>query len=214
MTREPDRTRSRTRDVAVRRTRTIVAGVPGLVAARARAGPSGGAADRGRPSAAPASGRSAGHSAGALVALPADACPVAEVARVVRWLAAEGAGQCGPCVYGLDAIAGALEPTVVRGEPDGINRAVSNLLDNAVKWSPPGGVIELAVHDGINTVRDHGPGFSTADLAHVFERFYRADDARGKPGSGLGLMRRGRRAPGRWRAPTGRGSLKRLIRRS
>ena len=75
----------------------------------------------------------------------------------------------------------------MRGEPDRINRAVSNLLENAVKWSPPGGVVELVLRDGMLTVRDHGPGFATADLAHVFERFYRADDARGKPGSGLGL---------------------------
>jgi NADH:ubiquinone oxidoreductase subunit F (NADH-binding) len=46
--------------------------------------------------------------AGVVVALPADACPVAEVARVIRWMAGESAGQCGPCVHGLDAIAGAL----------------------------------------------------------------------------------------------------------
>jgi len=46
---------------------------------------------------------------GALVALPEGVCPVAETARLVRWLAGESAGQCGPCVFGLDAIAGALE---------------------------------------------------------------------------------------------------------
>jgi two-component system sensor histidine kinase MprB len=80
-----------------------------------------------------------------------------------------------------------LEPTVVRGEPERIQRAVSNLVDNAVKWSPPRGSIELRVTDGELTVRDHGPGFSDADLPHVFERFYRAGDARGMPGSGLGL---------------------------
>jgi NADH:ubiquinone oxidoreductase subunit F (NADH-binding) len=53
--------------------------------------------------------RDAALGAGVVVALPADACPVAETARVVRWMAAEGAGQCGPCVHGLDAIAGAVE---------------------------------------------------------------------------------------------------------
>jgi two-component system sensor histidine kinase MprB len=80
-----------------------------------------------------------------------------------------------------------LEPTVVRGEPERIQRAISNLVDNAVKWSPPGGPIELRLTDGELTVRDHGSGFSDADLPHVFERFYRAGDARGMPGSGLGL---------------------------
>ena len=60
-------------------------------------------------------------------------------------------------------------------------------MDNAVKWSPPGGAIELSLTGGELTVRDHGPGFAAADLPHVFERFYRADSARGLPGSGLGL---------------------------
>ena len=60
-------------------------------------------------------------------------------------------------------------------------------MDNAVKWSPPGGEVELRLAGGELTVRDHGPGFAEADLPHVFERFYRARDARGMPGSGLGL---------------------------
>ena len=80
-----------------------------------------------------------------------------------------------------------LDPTIIRGEPDRVSRAVSNLLDNAVKWSPAGGTVDLSLHDGVLTVRDHGPGFAAADLPHVFERFYRADDSRGRPGSGLGL---------------------------
>jgi two-component system, OmpR family, sensor histidine kinase MprB len=80
-----------------------------------------------------------------------------------------------------------VEPTLVRGEPERIQRAIANLVDNAVKWSPPGGEIELTLADGILSVRDHGPGFAEADLPHVFERFYRARDARGMPGSGLGL---------------------------
>ena len=80
-----------------------------------------------------------------------------------------------------------LEPAVVLGEPERIQRAVSNLLENAVKWSPPGGSIEVDLRGGVLTVRDHGPGFAPDDLGHVFERFYRADRARGMPGSGLGL---------------------------
>ena len=80
-----------------------------------------------------------------------------------------------------------LEPAVVLGEPERIQRAVSNLLENAVKWSPHGGSIGVGLRGGVLTVRDHGPGFPAEDLPHVFERFYRADRARGMPGSGLGL---------------------------
>jgi two-component system, OmpR family, sensor histidine kinase MprB len=80
-----------------------------------------------------------------------------------------------------------LQPTVVRGEADRVNRAVSNLLDNARKWSPPDGLVEVALRDGLLSVRDHGPGFEQDELGRVFERFYRAEQARKQPGSGLGL---------------------------
>jgi two-component system, OmpR family, sensor histidine kinase MprB len=80
-----------------------------------------------------------------------------------------------------------LEPTIVRGQADRVNRAVSNLLENARRWSPAGGAVEVAVKDGILTVRDHGPGFQESDLPFVFDRFYRAENARSLPGSGLGL---------------------------
>src|SRR6202020_200543 len=66
-------------------------------------------------------------------------------------------------------------------------RAVANLLDNATKYGQPGRVIEVSLHDGELTVRDHGPGFHDEDLPFVFDRFHRARDARSKPGSGLGL---------------------------
>jgi two-component system sensor histidine kinase MprB len=79
------------------------------------------------------------------------------------------------------------EPTLVRGEPARIQRAVTNLIDNALKWSPDGGKVEIDVAGGGVSVRDHGPGFAEADLPHVFQRFYRADSARALPGSGLGL---------------------------
>ena len=80
-----------------------------------------------------------------------------------------------------------VEPTVVTGEPERISRAVSNLLDNARRWSPPGGIVEVELRDGTLTVRDHGPGFEPDDVPHVFERFFRSDRARAMPGSGLGL---------------------------
>jgi two-component system, OmpR family, sensor histidine kinase MprB len=79
------------------------------------------------------------------------------------------------------------QPTVVRGDPQRIQRAISNLIDNALKWRPPGAAVEIELAGGELAVRDHGPGFDDADLSHVFERFYRADSARGMPGSGLGL---------------------------
>ncbi len=80
-----------------------------------------------------------------------------------------------------------LEPTMVLGQADRIGRAVSNLVDNARKWSPAGASVEVELKDGVLSVRDHGPGFQEADLPFVFDRFYRADDARKLPGSGLGL---------------------------
>jgi two-component system sensor histidine kinase MprB len=80
-----------------------------------------------------------------------------------------------------------LHETLVHGVPATIERAVANLLDNAAKWSPPGGEIEVTVRDGQVTVRDHGPGIAEEDLPYVFDRFYRARSDRGLPGSGLGL---------------------------
>ena len=80
-----------------------------------------------------------------------------------------------------------LEPTLVHGEGDWIARATANLLDNAAKYGQSGGVIEVDLHDGTLTVRDHGPGFHEEDLPFVFDRFHRARDARSQPGSGLGL---------------------------
>jgi len=80
-----------------------------------------------------------------------------------------------------------LQPSVVRGDPNRLGRAIDNLLDNAVKWNRPGAPIEVTLHDGTLGVRDHGPGIPPEDLPRVFDRFYRASEARGLPGSGLGL---------------------------
>ncbi len=80
-----------------------------------------------------------------------------------------------------------LEPTIVNGVPARLERAVSNLIDNAVKYSPPGEPVEVRLAAGELSVRDHGPGIARQDLPHVFDRFYRGAEARSRPGSGLGL---------------------------
>ena len=79
-----------------------------------------------------------------------------------------------------------LRPSVAPAEEDRLERAIANLLDNAVKYGG-GRPVEVRVADGAVTVRDHGPGIAEEDLAHVFDRFYRAPGARSSPGSGLGL---------------------------
>ena len=80
-----------------------------------------------------------------------------------------------------------LEPTVIINAPDRVSRSIANVIDNARKWSPPDGQIDVRLRDGVLCVRDHGPGFNKRDLQHVFDRFYRAEAARRRPGSGLGL---------------------------
>ncbi len=83
-----------------------------------------------------------------------------------------------------------IDPGSVRAHPALLERAVLNVLDNAAKWSPPGGVIRVRLHRAATwtlDVRDQGPGIAPADLPHVFDRFYRAESARALPGSGLGL---------------------------
>ncbi|MFC8825053.1 sensor histidine kinase [Streptomyces sp. NPDC057137] len=81
-----------------------------------------------------------------------------------------------------------LHPWYVRAEPAALERALVNVLDNAVKFSPPGAAIEVALStQGELTVRDHGPGIPPEELPHVFERFWRSPSARALPGSGLGL---------------------------
>ncbi|MFE2411391.1 ATP-binding protein [Kitasatospora sp. NPDC059408] len=82
--------------------------------------------------------------------------------------------------------ASAVERTVA-GVPARLARLLSNLLDNAAKFSPPGGTVEIRLTRLELTVRDHGPGIAPEDLPYVFDRFYRASAARALPGSGLGL---------------------------
>jgi two-component system sensor histidine kinase MprB len=85
-----------------------------------------------------------------------------------------------------------LVPWTLVGEAPALERAVLNLLDNAVKWSPPGGHVRLRMvplddWTIVVEVADSGPGIAPEDRPHVFERFYRADTSRTMPGSGLGL---------------------------
>jgi len=80
-----------------------------------------------------------------------------------------------------------LDSYIVVGEPDSLERAIMNLVDNAVKFSPDGATVHVHLVDGVLTIWDEGPGIADADLPHVFERFYRSDKARNTPGTGLGL---------------------------
>ena len=78
-------------------------------------------------------------------------------------------------------------PWWVTGEPHALERSITNLLDNAAKWSPPLGVVTVTLDQGTLTVADQGHGIAEEDLPHVFDRFYRSRESRTLPGSGLGL---------------------------
>lgn len=78
-------------------------------------------------------------------------------------------------------------PWWVVGEAAELERAITNLLDNAAKWSPEGGQVTVRLSDGVLTVDDQGPGIAEGDRARIFDRFWRSADARTMPGSGLGL---------------------------
>jgi two-component system sensor histidine kinase MprB len=80
-----------------------------------------------------------------------------------------------------------LNPFYLIGEADTLERAITNLLDNAVKWSPPGGTVRVQLEGDRLRVADEGPGIAEKDLPYIFDRFYRADTARNTPGTGLGL---------------------------
>ena len=80
-----------------------------------------------------------------------------------------------------------LHPCLVHVDPAAVDHAVSNLIDNAIKWTPPDAAVRVVVENGQVSVTDHGPGIADEDLPRIFERFYRAPAARGMPGAGLGL---------------------------
>jgi two-component system, OmpR family, manganese sensing sensor histidine kinase len=76
-------------------------------------------------------------------------------------------------------------------EPDLLRQAIVNLLQNAVKYTPPGGTVELRLIRGSQTVKieveDNGTGIPAKDLPYIFEQFYRSDTHRKQSGFGLGL---------------------------
>lgn len=80
-----------------------------------------------------------------------------------------------------------LDLLTVHGDPGSLEQAVTNLLDNAVKWSPPGTTVHVDLHGEQLRIADEGPGVAEVDLPHIFDRFYRAETARSTPGTGLGL---------------------------
>jgi two-component system sensor histidine kinase MprB len=80
-----------------------------------------------------------------------------------------------------------LSPWYLDGDAAALERLITNLMDNAAKWSPERGTVTVTLADGLLQVADQGPGIAEEDLTHVFERFYRSPEARATPGSGLGL---------------------------
>jgi signal transduction histidine kinase len=102
--------------------------------------------------------------------------------RVAERVAARAAGRALPPRFELDC-----QPTLVRGDPDALERAIGNLVDNALKWSPPDGRVRISTAHGTVEISDDGPGIPDEDLPYIFDRFYRSTKARALPGSGLGL---------------------------
>ena len=101
---------------------------------------------------------------------------------VAERVAARAAKRAPGLRYELDC-----QPTLVRGDPDALERAIGNLVDNAIKWSPADGRIRITAAGGTVEVSDDGPGIPAEDLPYIFDRFYRSARARALPGSGLGL---------------------------
>lgn len=79
----------------------------------------------------------------------------------------------------------------MRADEQKLQRVLSNLLDNAIKYTPPGGSITVSVYGTDRAVRiivrDTGAGISEPERSHIFDRFYRGEKSRSEPGNGLGL---------------------------
>ena len=128
------------------------------------------------------------HLTAELVDLATDQNPIDEpittvdLVAVAREVAQRAARRSGRAITVND-----LGGNPVDGRVGSLQRAISNLVENAVKYSPAGTSVEIDVDGGSVRVRDHGPGIDDADRPHVFDRFYRAIGTRSQPGSGLGL---------------------------
>jgi two-component system sensor histidine kinase MprB len=105
-------------------------------------------------------------------------CDLEEVARRAIERAANRGGH---------SIRADLRPWRMRGDAAALERAVLNVLDNAIKFSPIGSLIDVTLRSGLLTVRDRGPGIDVEDREYVWDRFWRSPASRGLPGSGLGL---------------------------
>jgi two-component system sensor histidine kinase MprB len=79
------------------------------------------------------------------------------------------------------------EAAAVDAPRSALDRAITNLVDNACKFDQTGGPVEVVVDGGSLTVLDRGPGIEPGEEERIFDRFHRADAARSMPGSGLGL---------------------------
>jgi two-component system, OmpR family, sensor kinase len=112
-----------------------------------------------------------------------------ELDRVVL----EALGQARHLARGQKIEIESLEPALVQGDSDRLKQLLLILLDNALKYTPSGGLVSVTMHRANGSVevsvRDTGVGIAPKELAHVFERFYRADPARARDpgGTGLGL---------------------------
>ncbi|MBI4218805.1 MAG: HAMP domain-containing histidine kinase, partial [Chloroflexi bacterium] len=108
-------------------------------------------------------------------------------------LAVEAHRQALASANGVAVRIGAIEPVAIKADPDRVKELLLILLDNAIRYSPTGGVVSLSVgKDGPwakLVVSDNGMGISAEDLPHIFDRFWRAESARSRDrgGTGLGL---------------------------
>jgi two-component system, OmpR family, sensor histidine kinase MprB len=114
--------------------------------------------------------------------MPAEELEPVDLSEIVHHAIARTQRRAPALRFELD-----IEPAVILNSPERVSRAVTNIIDNARIWSDEDGAIEISLHGGVLSVRDHGPGFGEDDLKRVFDRFYRSQDARRLPGSGLGL---------------------------